>query len=104
MRLVGASAARFQLLEEVVALVVDKDESGEVFNRDFPNGLHAEFWIFHAFDALDAALRENGSHATDGAEVETAVLLAGIGHHLTAVRSFSPIIRQLTRLLLFSTW
>ena len=46
----------FQLLEEVVALVIDEDEGGEVFNGNLPDGLHTEFWIFHALDALDAAL------------------------------------------------
>ena len=30
-----------QSLEEVVALVIDEDESGEVFNVDFPDGFHA---------------------------------------------------------------
>ena len=71
-----------QLLEEVVALVVHEDEGGEVLNGDLPDGLHAEFGIFHALDALDARLRENGCHTADGAQIETAVLLAGIGNHL----------------------
>ena len=51
-----AAAARRELLEEVVALVVHKNEGGEVFYADFPNGFHAEFGIFHALNALDAAL------------------------------------------------
>ncbi len=53
--LVAAAAGR-ELLEEVVALVVHKDEGGEVFYADFPNGFHAEFGIFHTLNALDAAL------------------------------------------------
>ncbi len=74
-----------QLLEEVVALVVYEDECREVLNGDFPDGLHAQFGVLHALDALDGALRQHGSHAADGAQVESAVLLAGIRHHLAAV-------------------
>src|ERR1700691_5194048 len=32
--------------EEVVALVVDDDESGEVLDLDLPHRLHAEFGVF----------------------------------------------------------
>ena len=60
-----ASAARFDLLEEVVALVVNEDECGEVLNLDFPNSFHAEFGIFNAFDALDVLLRKDGSRSAD---------------------------------------
>ena len=66
------------MLEEVVALVINKDECREVLYPDFPYGFHAEFWIFHALDALDVFLGEEGSRTTDGAEVETAMLLASI--------------------------
>lgn len=31
--------------EEVIALVVDDDEGGEVFDVDLPDGFHAEFWV-----------------------------------------------------------
>ena len=74
-----------QLLEEVVALVIDEDEGGEVLDLDLPDGLHAEFGILHALDALDAALGEHGSDAADGAEIETAMLLAGLGDDIAAV-------------------
>ena len=60
-----ASAARFDLLEKVVALVVNEDECGEVLNLDFPNSFHAEFGIFNAFDALDVLLRKDGSRSAD---------------------------------------
>ena len=60
-----ASAARFDLLEEVVALVVNEDECGEVLNLNFPNSFHAEFGIFNAFDALDVLLRKDGSRSAD---------------------------------------
>ena len=52
----GASFTRFQLLEEVVALVIYKDEGWEVFHVNLPDGFHAQFGIFHALDALDARL------------------------------------------------
>ena len=51
-----AECARFQLLEEVVALVVYEDESGEVLDGDLPDGFHAEFGVFDALDALYGAL------------------------------------------------
>ena len=74
-----------QLLEEVVALVVDEDEGGEVFDLDLPNGFHAEFGIFDALDGLDVVLCQDGGGTADGAEVETAVGLAGVGDLLRAV-------------------
>ena len=49
-----ASCAGLQLLEEVVALVVHKDEGWEVLHLNLPDGFHAQFWIFHTLDALDA--------------------------------------------------
>ena len=63
----------FQLLEEVVALVINEDEGGEVFNGDLPDGFHTEFRIFYALDTLDAALRQDSSHTADGAEIEALV-------------------------------
>ena len=48
-----ATAARLQLLEEVVALVVNKDECREVLNGNLPDGFHAKFRILNALDALD---------------------------------------------------
>ena len=68
--LLATGAPRLELLEEIVALVVNKDEGGEVLHGYLPDGFHAEFGILHTFDALDAALRQNCSHATNGAEVE----------------------------------
>lgn len=78
-------AVGLELLKEVVALVVYEDEGGEVHHFDFPDGFHAEFGVFHAFELLDVVLGQDGSRATDRAEVETTVLLAGIGHLLRAV-------------------
>ncbi len=42
-----------ELLEEVVALVINEDECREVFNMNLPDRFHAEFWIFNTLDALD---------------------------------------------------
>ena len=39
-----------ELLEEVVALIIDEYECREVFNADFPHSFHTEFWVFYAFD------------------------------------------------------
>ena len=83
--LLRARGPRLQLFEEVVALVVYEDECGEILNGDFPNSLHTQFGIFHTLDALDAALRQNGSHASDGAEIETSVLLTSICYHVAAI-------------------
>ena len=59
-----ASFAWLELFEEVVALVIHKDECREVFHFNLPDGLHAKFWIFYTFNALDVVLSENGSWAS----------------------------------------
>src|SRR6478736_8638215 len=66
--------------EEVVALVVDDDEGGEVLDLDLPDRLHAELGVLHHLDRPDAVLREPRGRATDRAQVEAAVLVAGVGH------------------------
>ena len=60
-----ASAAWLQLFEEVVAFVVDQNEGWEVLNLNLPNGLHTEFGVLHALNALNVVLRQNGSGAAD---------------------------------------
>src|SRR5690606_41217 len=40
--------------EEVVALLVDHDEGGEVLDLDLPDRLHAEFGVLQHLLALDA--------------------------------------------------
>ena len=54
--LVAVWTPRLQLLEEVVALVIDQDERREILYCNLPDCLHAEFGILNALDALDAAL------------------------------------------------
>ena len=83
--LLFSRAPGFQGLEEIVALVIDEDEGGEVFDVDLPDGLHAEFGILHALDALDGALREHGSHTADATQIEATILLTSLGHHIRTV-------------------
>ena len=61
------SATRFDLFEEIVTLVVYQNECREVFYFDLPNCFHAQFRIFHTFDALDVVLSQNSSRTTDTA-------------------------------------
>src|SRR5262249_38600560 len=76
---------QIQLLEEIVALVVDDDEGGEILHLDPPDRLHAELGIFENLDLLDAMLGEVRRGAANGGEVEPAVLLAGLAHLRGAV-------------------
>ena len=54
---------QIQFLEEVVALVVDDDEGGEVFYFYAPDGFHAQVFEGDAFDFLDAVLGQAGGGA-----------------------------------------
>lgn len=78
-------APRTHRLEEVVPLVIDQDERGEVFDLDLPDGFHAEFGELDDFDFLDVLFGQNGRRAADAAEVEAAVLFAGVGDLLAAI-------------------
>lgn len=60
-----ASATRLQLLEEVVAFVIDENEGWEVLNLNLPNGFHSEFGVLNALNALNVVLSENGCWAAD---------------------------------------
>lgn len=80
--LLATSATRFDLFEEIVTLVVNEDECREVLNADFPDGLHAQFRIFNAFDALDVVLSKNSCRTTNATQVETAMFLASVGNLL----------------------
>src|SRR6187401_358392 len=71
---------QLQFLEEIIALVVDDDEGREILDLDAPDRFHAEFGIFHHLDLLDAVFGEVGRRAADRAEIEAAVLLAGLAH------------------------
>src|SRR3954454_1943399 len=78
-------SSQVQLAEEVVALVVDDDEGGEVLDLDLPDRLHAELGVLDDLDLADAVLREARRGAADRAEIEAAVLLAGLAHLFRAV-------------------
>src|SRR3979409_662591 len=78
-------SSQIQFLEEIVALVVDHDEGGEILHLDAPDRLHAELGIFHRLDLLDAVLGQVGGGPADRGEIESAVLLAGLAHLRRAV-------------------
>ena len=64
---------RFQLGEEIVALIVYEDEGGEVLNPNFPNSFHTNLGEFHTFDALDRIQRKYGSRSADASQIETEI-------------------------------
>jgi hypothetical protein len=70
---------RLEPSEEVVALVVDDDEGRDVLDFDAPDRLHAELGIFHDLDLADEVLRKARGRAADRAQIEAAMLLAGLG-------------------------
>src|SRR5262249_8711492 len=70
------ASPQVQVLEEVVAFVVDDDKGREIDHFDAPDRFHAEFGIFDAFDLLDAMFRKIGRGAADRGEIEAAVLFA----------------------------
>src|SRR5690606_26526161 len=53
------------VLEEVVPLVIDDDESGKIDDLDLPNRLHSELRVLEHLDLLDAILREAGRGTAD---------------------------------------
>src|SRR5690348_1516046 len=76
----GSLSAQVEFLEEIVALVIDDDEGGEVLDLDAPDRLHTKLWIFHHFDLLDAVLGQIGRRSTNRGEIEAAMLLAGFAY------------------------
>src|SRR5580700_11833131 len=69
-----------QLLEKIVALVVDDDEGRKILDLDPPHGLHPELGIFVDLDLFDAVLRQARRGAADRAEIEAAMPRAGLAH------------------------
>lgn len=49
----AARTPRLKLFEEVVALVINQNECGEVLNMYLPNGFHTKFGVLNALDTLD---------------------------------------------------
>src|SRR3954469_4648472 len=68
--------SQIQLLEEVIALVVDDDEGGKILHLDFAHRLHAELGILYRLDLLDAVFGKVRRRAADRGEIKAAVLLA----------------------------
>lgn len=84
-RFLFTALPRFQLLEEVMTLIVDKDECREVLHSDLPDCFHAEFRVCYALNALDTILGKHCCYTADSAEIEATMLLACIGYDLSTV-------------------
>ena len=50
----------FKGIKEVIALIVDDDEGGEILDFNFPDRFHAELFVFNDFNFGDAVLRQTG--------------------------------------------
>ena len=81
----GAGPSFADFSEEIIALVIYQNKGGEVFHFNFPDSFHAQFRVFQQFHFLDVVLGQDGGGAADGAQVKTAVFLAGIRYLLAAV-------------------
>ena len=73
-----------QPLVEIVPLVVDHDERGEILHLDPPHRFHAEFRILQHLHLADAVLRQPRRRPADAAQVEAAVFAAGVAHRLAS--------------------
>ena len=60
-----ATATWFDLLEEVITLIINEDECREVLNLNLPNSFHAKLGILDTLNTLDVVLREDSSRTTD---------------------------------------
>ena len=78
----GAPKWLIDQVEKVVALVIDHDECGEVLNLDLPHRLHTQLGVFQDFNFGDAVLGQSSGRSTNRTQIETTVLLAGIGDGL----------------------
>src|SRR5262249_57909089 len=81
----ACSSPQIQFLEEIVALVVDHDEGGEILHLDFPDRLHAQLGIFHRLDLLDPMLGEVRRRTADRNEIKSAELAARLTHPAAAL-------------------
>ena len=78
-------ATRFQLLEEIVTLIIYQDECREVFHFNLPDSLHTQFRIFHTFNALDIVLCKDSSRSADRTQIETTMFLTSISYLLAPI-------------------
>src|SRR5215831_11634072 len=79
------ASPQVQILEEVVAFVVDDDKGREIDHFDAPDRFHTELGIFDAFDFLDAMFGQVRRGAPDGGEIEAAALFASLAHRRRAI-------------------
>ena len=70
----GATARK-----KVIALVVDKNKGGKVFDFNFPDSFHSELCKLEDFNFFDVFLCEDRSRSSDTAEIKASVFFAGIG-------------------------
>ena len=56
--------ALIDLREEIIPIIIDENEGGEIFYFDFPDCIHAEFGEVDDFLAFDVFLGEQGGGAT----------------------------------------
>src|SRR5450631_1944578 len=82
---VSSPSPQIQLLEKIIALVVDDDEGRKILDFDAPDRFHAELGIFLHLDFLDAVLGQIRRRTADGGQIKSAVLLAGVAHLRRAV-------------------
>jgi hypothetical protein len=46
----GTALARFELLEEIITLIIHQDKRREILYLKLPDGLHTQFRILHALN------------------------------------------------------
>src|SRR5262245_42619679 len=81
----SSRSPQIQLLEEVIALVIDYNKRGKVLDLDPPDRLHAELGVFQHFDLLDAVLGKVRGRPADRGEIEAAEFLASLPHRRRTV-------------------
>lgn len=79
------AAAWFNLLEEIIAFIINKDKCREINNINLPDSFHTKFWIFKALDALDIVLSQDSCRTADTTEIEATVFLARFCNNICTV-------------------
>src|SRR5690606_30067226 len=68
--------APVDLVKEIVAFIIDDDESWEILHLDAEDSFHSELFVLDDLDLFDGVLRKTRRRTTNGAEVEPAILRA----------------------------
>lgn len=77
--------------KKIVAFIVDDNKSREIFHPDLTYGFHTQFFEINHLYRLNAVFSQNSCRATDRTQIETSVLLTGIGNGFRTV-AFATII------------